>query len=96
MKTHGNSFREHGTFYYKNKKVIGYGLINGGGGKTTVFSFFNKTDAKTFVKHFLSGVSFQVHLNDCQVICFAGYDDSNDRAYDHNDIETLTYTKGDM
>jgi hypothetical protein len=72
MNTHDNGVREHGVFYFHNERVIGYGLLGAGGGKTSVFSFLSEQNAVMFAYHIKLGGGDCI-LNGAQVIAFGDY-----------------------
>ena len=105
MNSHDKSMREHGTFYYNGKKVIGYGLVSGGGGATTVFSFLDEADAETFFDTYFGHMEsalekdeedvFHAFCHNAQIVCVAFYKEAMEHV-DNASIKQLTYSTGDM
>lgn len=46
--SHADSVRDYAVFYFRDNKVIAYGLNSIGGGSVTVMSFVKADDAKAF------------------------------------------------
>lgn len=46
--SHSESVRDYAVFYFRDSKVIAYGLNSIGGGSVTVMSFVKADDAKAF------------------------------------------------
>ena len=94
--SHANSYREYGTFYFNNARVITYGLYSAGGGATTILNFLSPEYAIDFENMFLKNRD-DYAMNVSQIIVFDEYQTVVPSQDEYpNEIEYLTFSASAM